>query len=296
MGFRFRKSVKLGGLRINFSKSGIGYSYGGKGARVTKMANGRTRTTLSVPGTGISYVTETGRRKNKKRASSTGNTTKHGGGRGVFVLLVIILVIICLVAICNKKEDTAQSKYSMREVLYSAEHPRIYDTIESVKKYIDELDVGKDVRLQNGPAYAKASYDGWQSKEDGIVAYREGATYTNLVECVKLIIDDEEVAVGLDANSAVALYNTYLPNNFYDDYELKYSYVKKTDTVETYVASFRLTTDVKERANYFTFYVKHNMETNLWVIENDFDFGGGEISKIENYEVWDFPYFVDDEQ
>ena len=28
MGLRFRKSIKLGGLRINFSKSGIGYSYG----------------------------------------------------------------------------------------------------------------------------------------------------------------------------------------------------------------------------------------------------------------------------
>lgn len=155
MGFRFRKSVKLGGLRINFSKSGIGYSYGGKGDRVTKMANDRIRTTLSVPSTGISYVTETGRRKNKKRTSSTGNTTKHGGRRGVLAVLLIILVIICLVVICNKKEDTVQSKYSMREVLYSSEHPRIYDTIESVKKYIDELDAGKNVRLQNGPAYAK---------------------------------------------------------------------------------------------------------------------------------------------
>ena len=33
MGFRYRKSVKLGGLRINFSKSGVGYSYGIKGLR-----------------------------------------------------------------------------------------------------------------------------------------------------------------------------------------------------------------------------------------------------------------------
>lgn len=33
MGLRYRKSVKLGGLRINFSKSGVGYSYGVKGLR-----------------------------------------------------------------------------------------------------------------------------------------------------------------------------------------------------------------------------------------------------------------------
>lgn len=54
MGLRFRKSVKLGGLRINFSKSGIGYSYGVKGLRYTKTANGKDRITASIPGTGIS--------------------------------------------------------------------------------------------------------------------------------------------------------------------------------------------------------------------------------------------------
>lgn len=77
MGFRLRKSVSLfgGAFRINFSKSGIGYSYGGKGARVTKTANGRTRTTLSIPGTGISYVTESGGKKKNRpiQSNSTNN-------------------------------------------------------------------------------------------------------------------------------------------------------------------------------------------------------------------------------
>ena len=59
MGFRFRKSINLGPLRLNFSKSGVGYSVGGKGFRVTKTATGKTRTTAPIPGTGISYVHET---------------------------------------------------------------------------------------------------------------------------------------------------------------------------------------------------------------------------------------------
>lgn len=68
MGTRFRKSVNLGGgARINISKSGIGYSVGTKGARVTMTADGRTRTTLSIPNTGISYVNETGTRKKRKQ-------------------------------------------------------------------------------------------------------------------------------------------------------------------------------------------------------------------------------------
>ncbi|MBC2169907.1 DUF4236 domain-containing protein [Listeria booriae] len=65
MRFRSRKSINLGGgFRINVSKSGIGYSWGVKGARITKTARGNTRTTLSIPGTGISHITET-RKKTK---------------------------------------------------------------------------------------------------------------------------------------------------------------------------------------------------------------------------------------
>jgi len=57
MGFRFRKSIKLmPGVRINFSKTGIGASVGVKGYRLTKRADGRVQRTLSIPGTGISHV------------------------------------------------------------------------------------------------------------------------------------------------------------------------------------------------------------------------------------------------
>lgn len=56
MGIRYRKSFKLGPLRINLSKSGVGYSVGNKFYRVTKKANGGMRTTTTLPGTGISDV------------------------------------------------------------------------------------------------------------------------------------------------------------------------------------------------------------------------------------------------
>lgn len=59
MGFRFRKSVKLGPFRVTFSKSGVSYSAGVKGLRVTKTASGAVRTTASIPGTGISYSKQT---------------------------------------------------------------------------------------------------------------------------------------------------------------------------------------------------------------------------------------------
>lgn len=72
MGFRYRKSINLdGGFRINLSKSGIGSSWGVKGYRVTKTAKGTTRTTASIPGTGISYVHETGKANNRSSQRNT---------------------------------------------------------------------------------------------------------------------------------------------------------------------------------------------------------------------------------
>lgn len=58
MGFRFKKSFNIGKhLKINLSKSGVGYSFGVKGFRIGKTAKGKTEKTLSLPGTGLSYKT-----------------------------------------------------------------------------------------------------------------------------------------------------------------------------------------------------------------------------------------------
>ncbi len=66
MGLRFRKSINLGIFKINISKSGVGYSFGTKGMRYTKKAAGGTRRTFSIPGTGISYVKDSKKRKRNK--------------------------------------------------------------------------------------------------------------------------------------------------------------------------------------------------------------------------------------
>ncbi len=75
MGFRYRKSINLGGgFRVNFSKSGVGYSWGTKGYRVTKKAGGGTRRTYSIPGTGLSWVDESG---SGKRRSGKGTRSNY---------------------------------------------------------------------------------------------------------------------------------------------------------------------------------------------------------------------------
>ena len=66
MGFRLRKTIRIGKfLHVNLSKRGVGFSVGVKGARIGIGPRGR-RTTLSVPGTGLSYVKENGWSKSPK--------------------------------------------------------------------------------------------------------------------------------------------------------------------------------------------------------------------------------------
>ncbi|EHU1917894.1 hypothetical protein APD31_10500 [Acinetobacter baumannii] len=66
MGLNFRKSIKIApGIRVNISKKGLSsVSVGGKGARVNVSKKG-TRTTVGIPGTGLSYTTNTSYKKSK---------------------------------------------------------------------------------------------------------------------------------------------------------------------------------------------------------------------------------------
>ena len=68
MGLRFRKSINIGPLRINLSKSGVGFSLGVKGFRVGRSAKGKTTATVSLPGTGLSYVQDLDPEKLKETA------------------------------------------------------------------------------------------------------------------------------------------------------------------------------------------------------------------------------------
>ena len=97
MGWRYRKSLNLGPLRINFSKSGVGYSGGGKGCRVTKTAKGTVRRTVTLPG-GISHVKE-------YKAGSIKSAAKKRPAVGRWK--IIWGVIIILAGIYNAPKDPA---------------------------------------------------------------------------------------------------------------------------------------------------------------------------------------------
>lgn len=85
MGLRYRKSVNMGPFRVNFSKTGIGCSVGVPGFRYTITADGRERKTFSIPGTGLSYVEESGKKSrqanSQQQAVANGNFEEIHNGR-----------------------------------------------------------------------------------------------------------------------------------------------------------------------------------------------------------------------
>ena len=72
MGWRFRKSVKIApGVRLNFSKKSTSVTLGGKIARTTISSTGRRTRSVSIPGTGLSYVETTSAKKEEASKQKT---------------------------------------------------------------------------------------------------------------------------------------------------------------------------------------------------------------------------------
>lgn len=102
MGLRYRKSINIGPFRINLSKSGVGYSFGGKHLRVTKKATGGYRATTTLPGTGLSYAKDM---NGKELTALGGSILKYVAG-GLAAVLLFVGVLVGCVARDDAAEDT----------------------------------------------------------------------------------------------------------------------------------------------------------------------------------------------
>ena len=94
MGWRFRRSLKFGPLKVNLSQSGVGNSIGVRGFRVGKDARGRSYTAASIPGTGIYNRQYSGKAPPLSATLSSGVSPQRVIGRRLPVLLVLFAGIV----------------------------------------------------------------------------------------------------------------------------------------------------------------------------------------------------------
>jgi hypothetical protein len=88
MGLRFHRTVRLlPGLRLNLSKSGVSASVGTRGAWFTFGRNG-TRTTVGLPGTGISYTTTSPASEHQDAVAAP----SRAPGRWLIILVILLAI------------------------------------------------------------------------------------------------------------------------------------------------------------------------------------------------------------
>jgi len=99
MGFRFRRSVRLfPGVRLNFSKSGVSTSIGGRGLTANISKHG-IRHTVGIPGSGLSFSTPPGTSRAESSDAGphtlegSGATRRLSGGAGCGCILVALLLL-----------------------------------------------------------------------------------------------------------------------------------------------------------------------------------------------------------
>lgn len=97
MGLNFRKSFKIGGVRLSVGKKGLSsVSMGVKGARVSLGKKG-VRTTVSVPKTGLSYSKQFPISSNNQTNSpvpSHAENSKMGTGTKILIGFIIFFLAI----------------------------------------------------------------------------------------------------------------------------------------------------------------------------------------------------------
>ncbi|SRR5258706_4674393 len=95
--FRFRRSFRiLPGLRLNLGKRSSSVSVGGRGAHVTFGGPRGTRTTIGLPGTGLSY-TEVPKPAQAAQDAAQQPVQQASAARGwLWILLAIAIVAAVL--------------------------------------------------------------------------------------------------------------------------------------------------------------------------------------------------------
>lgn len=102
MGFRFRRSIKiLSGVRVNLGKHSTSISVGGRGSHVTLRPGHTARTTVGIPGSGLSY-TEGGKLERRQTPPTDSETSRGISMRG-WVLAILLLLVMLAAIISNIK-------------------------------------------------------------------------------------------------------------------------------------------------------------------------------------------------
>lgn len=146
MGLRFRKSITLcKGVKLNFGKTGISVSVGGKWYHKTINTKGQVTTSIGIPGSGI-YYTDTKRLGGNRQANTQRNTQNQHYTQNTIRESQSVQeyeINDSIESYLNPQEQNINSGFAKNEVIQESEE-RIYDetkTMGNVSKLISEDEI-----------------------------------------------------------------------------------------------------------------------------------------------------------
>ena len=146
MGLRFRKSVTLcKGVKLNFGKTGMSVSIGGKGYHKTINTKGQVTTSVGIPGSGI-YYTDTKRLGGNRQANTQRNIQNQYYNQNTIRESQPIQeyeINDSIASYLNSQEQNINSEFVKNEVIQEPEE-RTYnetETMGNVTKLISEDEI-----------------------------------------------------------------------------------------------------------------------------------------------------------
>jgi hypothetical protein len=99
MGLRFRRSLRIApGVRLNLNRRSVGLSAGVRGARYSINSDGRRTRSVGIPGTGLSYRTQSGGRR---RSNGADERTMLSPTRLIASLVGWLTLLLFVIGIFN---------------------------------------------------------------------------------------------------------------------------------------------------------------------------------------------------
>ena len=96
MGWRFHRSLRIiPGIRLNLSKTGTSWSIGGRGATMN-IKGRRVRTTIGIPGTGISYSEQTTAPEEQPQQLMQSRGATKSNSLGFFLIVIAIAGVFAM--------------------------------------------------------------------------------------------------------------------------------------------------------------------------------------------------------
>ncbi len=215
MSWRYRRSIRIAkGVHLNFTKSGVGLSVGGRGFHVGTGPRGRY-TSMGIPGTGLYSINYLKNRQKRPHSDATATTRpaphqplpadhlpeqlqdRHSSaGCLLFIVSVVMLIVYCPVGLLlfggtiiwqlarpKKPEDQARGFYFQGE--RALEKGDRAGALEAFQKVIELKDIPSvylkiaDIEREQGHfAEAAASYEKYltASKSDPVVMVHYAVT------------------------------------------------------------------------------------------------------------------------